>query len=168
MPQLPPTTSGIVIISGSYGFDPDLSDFPITLSNLVSTGRDYTSDILMSFRVTDSHALTVISGLPNYDLYPYPAQLVTTGRDYLDSDDLIVSSPFNSLDFVFPDDQSIETTPTTTSGIVLWSFFPGAGVAFVVPFVINARLFPIFAGTYPEQDRRIYPVLPQFSTIVIP
>lgn len=168
MPQNPPTTSGVVIISGSYGFAPGTSDFPVELGRIVTIGHEYVSNppAVPVFRAIDTLPLVSISGLPNYDIYPYPATIVTLGHDYLTYP--VVSSPFNSIDFVFPDDHYIETTPTATSGICIWSFYPGAGVGFVVPLVINARLFPIFAGIYPEQDRRIYPVLPQYSTIVIP
>lgn len=170
MSQNPPTTSGVVIISGSYGFDSDLSDFPVILGRLtvIGTGWDYMASPNSILATTDNFPMVLVSGLPDYDRHPYPARLVTTGWDYLAQDSYVVSEPFVALDFTFPEDHHIDQSPPTTSGVVIWSFYPGAGVAWIVPIVINARLFPIFAGTYPEQDRRIYPVLPQFSTIIIP
>lgn len=71
------------------------------------------------------------------------------------------------------DDINITSTSVTTSGVVVVEFFPGAGipeVPYVPPTYLNERLFPItstsdFIRTFPEENRRIYPVLPQISTL---
>jgi hypothetical protein len=67
-----------------------------------------------------------------------------------------------------PQDTGIRRTDVTTSGVVILDIFPDAGSAaevFVPPVVINARVFPLFQGPFPAHDRRIFPVLPQFSTL---
>ena len=71
------------------------------------------------------------------------------------------------------DNIKITSTPVTTSGVVILDFFPGVGLPdfpYVPPIFLNQRLFPVtFSGigerVFPEENRRIYPVLPQFSII---
>jgi hypothetical protein len=73
----------------------------------------------------------------------------------------------------FDDDIEITSTSVTTSGVVIVDIFPGAASPFVPyapPIFINQRVFPVtFSGIgerlFPEENRRIYPVLPQFSVI---
>ncbi len=115
--QSPPTTSGIIVISGSDFFDPQTSDLPIATGSIESSTK----------RGTGIGVLGTVLDL-------------TSGV-------------------------KIRSTPVTTSGIVVIDIFIGAGEVFVVPVVGNVRLFPIFQGVFPEQDRRIFPVLPQFSTL---
>jgi hypothetical protein len=68
----------------------------------------------------------------------------------------------------YPDDWRITTTETTTSGVVVFEMGIGIGTPYVVPVVIDARLFPVSLASFPTtiSGERIYPVLPQYSTII--
>ena len=125
----PPTTSGVVVLSGSNAFDITSSDFPVARA---------TANIM-------SH----------------PPLIMTRSAVVL----------------VQPDDISAGggSSSVTTSGVAILSFYPGAGAPYIIPFVINARLFPISAAAFPTtvsgfestvSGERIYPVLPQYSTII--
>jgi len=124
----PPTTSGIVIISGSNFFGAD-SDFPIVRAN------------------------------------PYPS--------------LSLSLPLVQNVVVFASSEDISITKgvssVTTSGLAIVEFYPGAGAPYIIPIVSSARLFPISAAAFPTtvsgfettvSGERIYPLLPQYSTII--
>ncbi len=145
LPQSPPTTSGIVVISGSDFFDPQSSDFPIVRGTVSGTGRK---------------GIEILGVPPVFDAF---ADLVVGGGQ------ILTSSPRAStvLGRVLRINQDIEirSTPVTASGIVVMDMFVGAGAVFIVPIVGNVRIFPVFQGVFPEQDRRIFPVLPQFSTL---
>ena len=149
--QSPPTTSGIVIVSGSNFFDPQTSDFPVVVAQLTSIreGRLQTSPPLVANPPVfdDFFDLVVGEGLLGS----------TSGRKD-------VVGVFGVV-LELTSDVKIRSTPVTTSGIVILDMFPGAGDVFVPPVVSNARIFPVFAGIFPEQDRRIFPVLPQFSIL---
>lgn len=159
--QSPPTTSGVVIISGSNGFDPITSDFGVVVATITDFAEDSpipTSDI--PFIINDPNhpstgATVTISGL-----------LVTTF-------DEIVFEPIAGFVPDFEDDVGIISTPVTTSGVVIMDIFPGAGageIPFVPPIYLNERLFPInstplFVRVFPEEGRRIFPTLPQDATL---
>lgn len=148
--QSPPTTSGIVVISGSNFFDPLTSDFPVVQGVLAGFNLPRNQMNFLGSDPQNTSAL-LISGS------------ITGG---------ITISLKERMDFpgFVPDateDTDITTTSVTTSGVVVLDIFPGAGTIFVVPVVGNERLFPIFQGEFPVQDIRIFPVLPQFSTIII-
>ena len=130
--QSPPTTSGIVVISGSQNFDALLSDFPMP------------------------------GGLYRISM-PTESRYRKTG---------IITTVLHAPDNV---DITVGASSVTTSGIVVFEFYPGAGAPYIIPFVINARLFPISAAAFPTtvsgfestvSGERIYPVLPQYSTII--
>ncbi len=119
--QSPPTTSGVIVISGTNSFNRQTSDFPVP-SRLIS-------------EFLPPSEVTTLSGVLNFTPKP-------------------------------DDDIEILSTNVTTSGIVVMNFSPNLiGEEFVPPAVGNARIFPVFAGIFPEQDRRIFPVLPQFSIL---
>lgn len=157
VPQSPPTTSGVVIISGSNNFDPPTSDWGVVRGLVV----DFVED----------------SPIPQTDIpillnEPLKGWTTLSGILITDFTEVILEVAGGFIPN-FDDDVSIQTTTVTTSGIVVLDFFPGAGIGeipYVPPVVINERLFPIFQGTdftrtFPEENRRIYPVLPQFSTL---
>lgn len=155
LPQSPPTTSGIVIISGSNNFDPLTSDFPIVVGVVDFKPPDFFSpparvndpNFLIDFGVKGSLFFTEVS-----------------------TDFVILPGGF------VPDlsnDVDIKSPGPTASGIVIIDFFPGAGaplVPYVPPTLFNERLYPIsstsdFVRVFPEENRRVYPVLPQFSIL---
>ncbi len=173
LPQSPPTTSGIVVITGSNSFDPQSSDFPIVRGTVSGVGR---ADINVIGAGGDDF-ITAVSGLPG--------TIISSGRTQVN---VIGSSVFSTeiSDLGFPGtitntgrtdvnllgrvltirfDVDVTQTTITTSGVVVMDMFVGAGEIFVVPAVGNVRIFPVFQGVFPEQDRRIFPVLPQFSTL---
>lgn len=189
--QSPPTTSGIVVISGSNNFGPG-SDFPVFSSISIKYSIDdfiFTSPIGLSSSelanevigvppslvitdfVSEETTLGPLMGLSSSvsaDLLVFPSTLVIS--------DMSIDEDFAQTNLMFVSDpQNIKTTstPVTTSGIVILDLFPGAGVVFipfVPPIFINQRIFPvIFSGPgerlFPEENKRIYPVLPQFSII---
>jgi hypothetical protein len=154
--QSPPTTSGIVIVSGSNSFDPVTSDWGTvvaTLTEFTEGSAVRTSDI--PFIMNDLSLYTPASGI-----------LLTNFNEVI----FEVTAGFVPS---FEDDTEIISTPVTTSGIVIMNFYPGAGageIPYVPPTYINQRLFPVvFSGAgervFPEKNRRVYPVLPQFSVI---
>lgn len=159
--QSPPTTSGITIISGSNNFNVLNSDFPVVTGGVI---QEFT--ILVP---PEENRPFLISTLDVTLLdESFPVALTLTQSELLNQVTLIGG-------FIpdLTDDVSITSTTVTTSGITILEFFPGAGlpeVPFIPPTVLNARLFPIFSTaefvrTFPEENRRIFPVLPQFSTL---
>jgi len=142
--QSPPTTSGIVVITGSNSFDPQSSDYPVVVGIIETAIKKGAEPIV---------------GTVTFDDF---ANLVFVGT-VISVDKLGTAAPVLGSVLDLTSDVEIRTTPVTTSGIVVMDMFIGA--VFVVPVVGNTRLFPIFQGVFPEQDRRIFPVLPQFSTL---
>lgn len=157
--QRPPTTSGIVVLSGSEMFGLS-GDFPV-VQGLVFN----------SFPVADGPTQLIMSSSPQtvqnafFSNFPSPLVFVTPEEgaegerqaNYQLATVLRVGI-----------DTNITSTNVTTSGIVLLDIYPGAGVEeapWVPPVVINARLFPLYQGPFPEHNLRIYPVLPQYSTL---
>ena len=168
LPQSPPTTSGIVIISGSNSFDPQSSDFPITRGS-ISVGRTgievvgaggeelaTVSGLAGTVTVGRTGIEVIGAGGEEFATISGLAGFVTVGRTGIEVAGHVLG---------IPEDIGITSTEITTSGVVIMDMFVGAGEVFIVPIVINERLFPIFQGVFPEQDRRIFPVLPQFSTL---
>ena len=147
LPQSPPTTSGIVVLSGSNFFDPQTSDFPIVAGTIQSSGRRGASPIIGTPPVFDDFFDLVVPG----------GRIQSSGRKGAIS---VVGAVLT-----LTSDVEIRSTPVTTSGVVVMDMFIGAGEIFVVPAVGNVRLFPIFQGAFPEQDRRVFPRLPQSSTL---
>ncbi len=142
--QSPPTTSGIVVITGSNSFDPQSSDYPVVVG-IIETAIKKGAETVVGTVTFDDFANLVFAG------------------PVISVDKLGTASPILGSVLDLTSDVEIRTTPVTTSGIVVMDMFIGA--VFVVPVVGNTRLFPIFQGVFPEQDRRIFPVLPQFSTL---
>ncbi len=142
--QSPPTTSGIVVITGSNSFDPQSSDYPVVVGIIETAIKKGAEPVV---------------GTVTFDDF---ANLVFVGT-VISVDKLGTAAPVLGSVLDLTSDVEIRTTPVTTSGIVVMDMFIGA--VFVVPVVGNTRLFPIFQGVFPEQDRRIFPVLPQFSTL---
>lgn len=179
LPQSPPTSSGIVVISGSDLFDPATSDFRVIRGtiqlepkqNLFFGGSVFTENLGITGAISPEPR--IVLRIPGNDIQAVAAVFTNspiTG---------FISIPLDKQDIVAPGfipgspDINITSTSVTSSGIVVMDFFPGAGtpvVPFVPPVVINERLFPIFQGTnfertFPEENRRVFPVLPQFSTL---
>jgi hypothetical protein len=180
--QSPPTTSGVVVISGSNNFGVG-SDFPAFIMTLdlsppnaaIPDGPGMilndATDPPPSFgnlHVVDwavSDPLDMILNAAN-DPPPSFGNLQISEAVHVQDD--------TSFSFA-PSEDSIKITSTnvTTSGIVIIDLFPGAGagvIPYVPPAYINSRIFPVtFSGlgerVFPEENRRIYPVLPQFSVI---
>jgi len=142
--QSPPTTSGIVVITGSNSFDPQSSDYPVVVG-IIETAIKKGAEPVVGTVTFDDFANLVFAGT------------------VISVDKLGTAAPVLGSVLDLTSDVEIRTTPVTTSGIVVMDMFIGA--VFVVPVVGNTRLFPIFQGVFPEQDRRIFPVLPQFSTL---
>ena len=187
--QSPPTTSGIVVLSGSNNFGLT-GDFPVFASVQVDHGADaprFSSPIELTSSSSADEIVTP-SVLALGDLHveeqflDTPLQLTpSTPADALVFPPVLdVTAHLEDdrtqifLQFVpFGNDSKITSTPVTTSGIVILEFFPGANdefVPYVPPIFINQRIFPVtFSGlgerVFPEENRRIYPVLPQFSTL---
>ncbi len=144
--QSPPTTSGIIVITGSNSFDPQTSDYPVVVGIIETAIKKGAEPVI---------------GTVTFDDF---ANLVFVGT-VISVDKLGTAAPVLGSVLDLTSDVEIRTTPVTTSGIVVMDMFIGAGAVFVVPVVGNARIFPVFAGVFPQQDRRIFPVLPQFSTL---
>jgi len=145
--QSPPTTSGLVVISGSDFFDPQTSDFPVVTAVLVPSTKKRAEVEVVGHVVFD-------------DFFDDVFQATIISVEKRGS-----SAPVLGAVLDLTSDIEIRSTPVTTSGIVVMDMFIGAGVLFVVPAVGNTRLFPIFEGVFPEQDRRVFPRLPQSSTL---
>lgn|SRR5574338_254678 len=171
MPYNPPTISGVVLLTSGTTSSIFLeNEFPQDVATPVPSSVGYNYLSLSTFSIPGMDYLpTTTTGLPALsDEIRGIWQLVGTpesiGYDYVTYPTV---SGLVSEDLVYPDDYSITSTPVTTSGVTLLNFYPGAFVTvWITPVVIDARLFPIFAGIFPQQDRRIYPVLPQYSTII--
>jgi len=125
LPQSPPTTSGIVVISGSNSFSRATSDFPV-IQNLFLTSAGTRDQITL----------------------------------------------FNSFVLDLDLDLEVISTDVTTSGIVILNYALDIGIPFIVPVVIDERIFPFspVSGVrlFPEtviSGVRIFPVLPQFATL---
>jgi len=144
--QSPPTTSGLVVISGSNNFDSQTSDFPVVVG--------------IVDRVEKRGVAAGLGGTVTFDDF---FDDVHTGG--IISVDKRGASPVLGTVLDLTSDIEIRSTPVTTSGIVVMDMFIGAGVVFVIPVVGNVRIFPIFQGAFPEQDRRVFPRLPQSSTL---
>jgi len=177
LPQSPPTTSGIVILSGSNFFDPESSDFPVIRGNVTAPDKGMSLKGTGGQDITDLFLSSASGGFSGKIASPAKIQLSLKGA-VLDPADAIyivgkITPPQKatqglSLAGFIPDigeDVGITSTEVTTSGIVIMEMFPGAGESFVPPVVVNARTFPNFQGTFPEQDSRVYPRLPQFSVV---
>ena len=146
--QSPPTTSGIIIISGSNFFDPQTSDFPVIVALPETSRRKQAGPVIATPPVFDAFLNLVVGSA---------VAATPSGPKRVEDVKAVV------LDLT--SDIGIRSTPVTTSGIVIMDMFFGAGGVFISPIVGNARIFPVFAGIFPEQDRRIFPVLPQFSIL---
>lgn len=191
----PPLTSGVVVLSGSDFFNRLTSDFPVLMELVLEDPGQYTpyssSELILgnSPQVNSTGIYNYsIRGMLVTDPAgnePYPNSLLLFGNSpqvnssgigstaikgllhlsdaYVEADSTLFAQVLR-----IPTDTGIRSTPVTTSGVVILDLFPEAGVAvvvFVPPVVINARLYPLFQGPFPEHDRRIFPVLPQFSTL---
>ncbi len=188
--QSPPTTSGIVVLSGSNNFGLG-GDFPVFANIQIDyEAEDQRFDPIMELassitanEVVTPRVLTLIN-LNDHEATPlHPlmflassitANEVVTPRVLDIKFDIEDDRVQTFLQFVpFGLDRKITSTSVTTSGIVILEFFPGADDVFVPyapPIFINQRVFPVtFSGIgerlFPEENRRIYPVLPQFSVI---
>ncbi len=188
--QSPPTTSGIVVLSGSNNFGLG-SDFPAFANIQIDYHiEDQTLDPPMDLAssITANEAVTprviTLLNLNDYEATPlhppmFLASSITANEAVtprvldikMDIEDVRVQT---FLQFVpFGTASKITSTSVTTSGIVILEFFPGADDLFVPyapPIFTNQRVFPVtFSGLgerlFPEENRRIYPVLPQFSII---
>jgi hypothetical protein len=177
--QSPPTTSGLVIISGSNNFGVD-SDFPVAIMTL-------DLDVLDVLDMPLNDVLSPPPSFGNLGMIDHTFEIETF--DAMVMNDVTSPPPsFGNLEMVesvhvqdvpffsfAPSDDNIKITSTnvTTSGVVVIDLFPGAGegtIPFVPPAFLNQRIFPVtFSGLgerlFPEENRRIYPVLPQFSVI---
>jgi hypothetical protein len=181
--QSPPTTSGVVVISGS-AFQVHVLDiqFDKVEDQILSPHMDLAS----SASVDSSISIPVLNFVdtPNTNDTDYLMRLVSSGPT-----DALINIPVLNIDmstedarvqtylqFVpLGDNLKITSTPATTSGIVVMDFYPGVNVSggpppYIPPIYLNQRLYPVtFSGfgerVFPEENRRIYPVLPQFSII---
>jgi hypothetical protein len=150
--QSPPTTSGIVVISGSEGFDLLGSDFPVAqvrFSNPLPTEEQVGTFSAADGIAIRDLALEISATAAFTQLLPAEVE-------------------FQVRSFDLQDDIGLQISPPTTSGIQIIEFYPGAGAAelpFVPPIVGNVRIFPVYEHTIPEENVRIYPRLPQFSTL---
>jgi hypothetical protein len=179
LPQSPPTTSGIVVLSGSNLFDPQASDFPVIAGTAIMPDDSSLPRVLGlgGQDITDGFpAIIGIAPASTAELPTVKGFVLTTQQFTALSPTIIgIVLPFElptAVDGVVLDvkqDVGVTSTEVTTSGIVIFDMFPGAGVPevpFVPPVVINARLFPLFQGPFTGiPDGRIYPVLPQSSTL---
>lgn len=108
----------------------------------------------------------VISGSNDFLVGQSDFPIVTLAGDVL-VEEVVIEGP--SIGFVSdPLNIKLTSTPVTTSGLIVAEIFPNAGFT-PVP-VINARLFPVISGSvfvrvFPEEGRRIFPVLPQNSIL---
>ena len=189
--QSPPTTSGIVVLSGSNNFSVN-GDFPVFSSVSIKYHIEepiltYPIDLVSSVSDDDiSGAPTMLALIDIYGDVTPPAPLIMLAPSMI-VDTLIVlpvlgllniniEEGFAQTKLMFVgdvDNTKITSTPVTTSGIVILDLFPGAGedlIPYVPPIFINQRIFPVtFSGLgvrlFPEENRRIYPVLPQFSVV---
>jgi hypothetical protein len=180
--QSPPTTSGVVVISGSNNFGVG-SDFPAFVMTLdfsppnaaIPDGLNMVLNDVTSPPPTIT-ALEMIDFIPEHfdDMVVNDVTSPPPSFGNLEMVEHVHVQDVTVLSFA-PSDDSIKITSTnvTTSGVVVIDLFPGAGaglVPYVPPSYINSRIFPVtFSGlgerVFPEENRRIYPVLPQFSVI---
>jgi hypothetical protein len=178
--QSPPTTSGVVVISGSNNFGVG-SDFPaFVLTVLDNYIADPFDDMIVNDVTSPPPSFGNLEMLDNYIADPFDDMIVndvsspppTFSMEMIE--DYITVLDVTPFTFA-PSEDNIKITSTnvTTSGIVIIDMFPGAGagfIPFVPPVFLNQRIFPVtFSGLgerlFPEENRRIYPVLPQFSVI---
>lgn len=189
--QSPPTTSGIVVLSGSNNFGLT-GDFPVFASVQVDHGADaprFDSPIDLASSLSADEIVTpaVLATVNTHEVEQFlssPLRLAAsiTANESVSPPVLDVKAHLEDartqifLQFVpFGNDSKITSTPVTTSGIVILEFYPGVNVSggpppYVPPIFLNERIFPVtFSGLgerlFPEENRRIYPVLPQFSTL---
>lgn len=188
--QSPPTTSGIVVLSGSNNFGLG-SDFPAFASLQIdyhTEDQRFDPPIDLASSLSANEAVTprvlTLLNLNDYEATPFhPLMFLAssvTANEAVIPRVLDISMGIEDgrvqtfLQFVpFGTNSKITSTSVTTSGIVILEFFPGADDLFVPyapPIFINQRVFPVtFSGLgerlFPEENRRIYPVLPQFSVI---
>jgi hypothetical protein len=153
--QSPPTVSGVVIISGSNNFDAHASDFPVVVGSVTESVTYVTDPPFSTSSAVDAYASSL----------PIPLFVTDFAVD--------IDIPAGFIPD-FDDDVDIRSTPVTTSGIVVVDIFPGAGITgpppYVPPVYFNVRVFPdtstdLFIRVFPEEGLRIFPVLPQFSTL---
>ncbi len=162
--QSPPTTSGIVVLSGTNEMFGLFGEFPV-IRGLVWKGSVLHDDLPGPLTLVSEPSIVQIS-VSNNIVSPliFADQEDGAPGQKLANDIRLV----NVLDMGSNTDVGIISTEVTTSGIVILDIFPNAGVPpvpFVPPVVINARTFPVFQGSFPEQDSRIFPRLPQFSIL---
>ncbi len=160
--QLPPTESGIVVISGSDMFGLT-GDFPVIQGLVFDSFVEHDEPIELIFSSDPQTTQDIFESIAPVGLiFITPAEGAEGERQ--DNNIQILEV----LDMNPGGDVNITSTSVTTSGIVLFDMFPGAGsvvVPFVPPVVLNERFFPLFQGPFPEHDSRIYPRLPQFSIL---
>lgn len=184
LPQSPPTTSGIVVLSGSNLFDPQSSDFPVILGTVEEPDK---SSLLKvpgggGVAVTDFF-LSNAGGFSGAGKEQNTKEILGVRGSVATIDGLFLAVPpiagtvqkgsteqlgVQGVVFALDVDVDITSTEVTTSGIVIVDIFPGVGAVaapFVPPVVLNERFFPLFQGPFPEHDSRIYPRLPQFSIL---
>lgn len=176
LPQSPPTTSGIVVITGSNFFDPQSSDFPIVRGQVTSsavTRLNVTGAQVFSTEFSDLVRAGFLTSFEVVGLNLIAAQIFSTEfSDLVRTGFLTVvgpsigqeEPPASTVGRVLSPTPITQTT-VTTSGIVIMDTFVIAAEEFVIPIVINERIYPVFQGVFPEQNRRIFPVLPQFSIL---
>ena len=149
----PPTVSGLVLVSGSQNFDVTTSDFPV-LRNMQLVQSSVNAPLLaMSKAAEDITQISQALGKP------MTLQLTPVLEPQLSLSSIVVG---------FPLDMNIIDTEVTTSGVVILEMYFGAGVAYIPPIVIDARIFPVSTASFPVavSGTRIYPVLPQYSIII--
>jgi len=185
--QFPPTVSGVFVVSGSNNFLPGSSDFGIVIGasitetiltifdppivmNVAPAPEEVDSLIIVDFfagqdLLTSAMNEPVVGNVDNSAFGLFFTEMLVTN----------ITDLGESVGFIPNPDQDIKITSTsvTTSGVVIVDIFPGVNDAFVPyvpPIFLNKRVFPVtFSGLgerlFPEENRRIYPVLPQFSII---
>jgi hypothetical protein len=155
----PPTTSGVVVLSGSNFFSPTSSDFPV-IRNLLFKPTAEANPSPPVIGVLNQSAQTNTNNFGSTAV----GGLIVVVPGYVQRGD-----PMFAKILRIGNDTRIRQTPVTTSGVVILDIFPDAGEeaeVFVPPVVINARIYPLYQGPIPSPATgRIFPLLPQFSTL---
>ena len=185
--ESPPSVSGIVVLSGSNDFSAISSDFPVvkglvsqtyTASNpalygsIIPRTKEVTQIVVSGSRVNlvvAGYTSTVMHG----EISPRVnevIQIVASGsvRNLVATSYTHTPILYAGAYVVGPSDWRVTQTEITTSGIVLLEMALGIGAEYFIPIVFDARVFPISTATFPVavSGTRIYPVLPQYSTII--